>query len=125
MKSGIPTSARVSARKSSAVASSASCSWRRQRTRSSWLVDQSVSSNARRAAAIAASTSSAVASGAWPISAPVAGLRIGYVAPSLAGGQLAVDEQLRRGAVMPGSWVTYSPPRPAAARRVEGRSSGR
>ena len=96
MKSGMPTSARVSALKSSAVASSASCSWRRQRTRSSWSVDQSVSSNARRAAAIAASTSAAVASGAWPISAPVAGLRIGYVAPSLDGVSLPSIEELRR-----------------------------
>ena len=85
MNAGIPTSAVVSALKSSAWSSSAWWSWRRQRTRSSTFVDQSVSSNARRAAAIAASTSAAVASGAWPISAPVAGLRIGYVAPSLAG----------------------------------------
>jgi hypothetical protein len=84
MNPGMPTSAVVSARNSSALSSSAWCSWRRQRTRSSTFVDQSVSSNARRAAAIAASTSVAVLSGATPICCPVAGLRIGYVAPSLA-----------------------------------------
>ncbi len=81
MKSGMPTSARVSALNWSAWSSSAFCSWRMQRTRSSVFVDQSVSSKARRAATIAASTSAAVPSGAAPIVSPVAGLRIGNVAP--------------------------------------------
>ena len=52
-------------------------SWRMQRTRSSRFVDQSDSSKARRAAAIAASMSAAVPSGATPISCPFAGFRIG------------------------------------------------
>src|ERR1700687_3441491 len=43
------------------------------------LVDQSVVSNARRAAATPASASPTVASGAWPSTAPVAGLIEGNV----------------------------------------------
>jgi hypothetical protein len=42
-------------------------------------VDQSVSSNARLAAATAASAWATVASGAWPSTSPVAGLSVGNV----------------------------------------------
>jgi hypothetical protein len=42
-------------------------------------VDQSVVSNARLAAATAASASATVASGAWPSTSPVAGVTDGYV----------------------------------------------
>ena len=45
-----------------------------QRTRNSTSVDQSVSSKARRAAAMASSMSSSDASGATPTTLPVAGL---------------------------------------------------
>ena len=82
MNPGMPTSAVVSALNSSASSVSAACSWRRQRTRSARSVAHADSSKARRAAAIAASTSAALLSGATPISWPVAGSRIGYVAPS-------------------------------------------
>ena len=124
MNAGIPTSAVVSARKSSAWSSSAWWSWRRQRTRSSTFVDQSVSSNARRAAAMAASTSAAVASGARPISAPVAGLRIGYVAAVARGDKLAVDEQLSRGNRHGAdSCVMNSPASTGGGHSVDGSSS--
>ena len=76
---GAPTSAMVISRRSSTCSVSASCSCRMQRTRSSVLVDQSVSSNARRAASIARPMSSALASAATPSTSSVAGLTVGNV----------------------------------------------
>ena len=111
MNAGIPTSAVVSALNGSASSISAWCSWRRHRSRSSTFVDQSVSSKARRAAAIAASTSSTVPSGAVPISWPVAGLRIGYVEPSEEPTSLPSISCCAGGLVT----VTRSPPEPSAA----------
>ena len=56
--------------------SSASCSWKRHRLRSSLFVDQSVSSNARRAASMARSMSSWPASATWPSTSSVAGFTL-------------------------------------------------
>ena len=74
-----PTSAMVSSASSSRWSTNARWNCSRQRIRSSVLVDQSVVSNARRAAATAASASPTVASGAWPSTSPVAGLIEGNV----------------------------------------------
>ena len=74
-----PTSATVSSASSSRWSTRARCSWSRQRIRNSVLVDQSVVSKARRAAATAASASATVASGAWPTTSSVAGLTEGNV----------------------------------------------
>ena len=52
--------------------------------RNSWFVAQSVSSNARRAAPMASSTSSVVASAVTPMTASVAGLMFSYVRPPVA-----------------------------------------
>src|SRR5581483_3275698 len=71
---GVPTSATICGRMSSRWLASASLSCWRQRLRSSRFVDQSVSSNALRAAPMARSMSSGVPSATSPITASVAGL---------------------------------------------------
>lgn len=76
---GAPTSAMVMSRSSSMCSRIASRSWRTQRTRNSVLRDQSVSSNARRAASIARSMSAASALAATPSTSSVAGLTVGKV----------------------------------------------
>ena len=63
----------------------AAASWRRQVARNFASVDQVVSSKARRAAAIARSTSASEASAASPMSSSVAGLIDANVAPPSAG----------------------------------------
>jgi hypothetical protein len=73
---GVPTSATHEARSSSACDSIAACSCRMQRRRKAWSVLQVVSSNARRAAEIAASMSAGPPSAATPITSPVAGLTL-------------------------------------------------
>ena len=76
---GAPTSVIVSSRSSSLCSVSALCSWSRQRARKATSVDQLVVSNARLAAATAASASATLASGACANTSPVAGLTVGYV----------------------------------------------
>ena len=71
---GEPTSRMSSSRSSSFSSSIASCSCNRQRLRSSRLVDQSVSSKARRAASMARCMSSFDASATSPSDSSVAGL---------------------------------------------------
>ena len=77
---GAPTSVIVISRRPSKPASSAAWNWRRQCARKAGSVAQPVWSKARLAAAIASSASASDASGAWPMTAPVAGLTIGNVA---------------------------------------------
>src|SRR6266850_3842780 len=81
---GAPTSATICGRSSSLCFVSAACSWRRHFARLARFVDQSVVSNARRAAAIARSMSSRVASATWPITSSVAGFTFGYERPPVA-----------------------------------------
>src|ERR1700722_6168599 len=76
MARGAPTSRMSSSRSSSFSDSIASCSWNKQRLRSSLLVDQSVSSKARRAASIARCMSSFDASVTSPSDSSVAGLML-------------------------------------------------
>ncbi|CEZ70224.1 Uncharacterised protein [Mycobacterium tuberculosis] len=76
---GAPTSEIVSSRSSSTCCCIASRSCRTHRTRSSVLRDQSVESNARRAASMARPMSSASASAATPSTSSVAGLTVGKV----------------------------------------------
>ena len=78
---GAPTSATVMSRSSSISAFSASRSCRRQCTRSSVSRDQSDSSNATRAAAMARSMSAASPSAAAPSGSSVAGLMVAKVPP--------------------------------------------
>ncbi len=78
---GQPASAISSSRRSSRSASIASCSCPSARLRSTRLVDQSDSSNARRAAPIAASMSCTPAAVVEPMTTPVAGLRLSNSAP--------------------------------------------
>ena len=81
---GQPTSATVVGRISSACRTKASWSCRRHRTRKSMSVDQVVSSNARRAAPMAASMSAGVPSAATPMTSSVAGFTLSNVAPPVA-----------------------------------------
>ena len=74
---GVPTSATICGRSSSLCFSSAAWSWCRHFARFARFVDQSVVSNARRAAAIARSMSSRVASATCPITSSVAGFTFG------------------------------------------------
>ncbi|ABW16426.1 short-chain dehydrogenase/reductase SDR [Parafrankia sp. EAN1pec] len=60
------------------------CSCSRQRFRNAWLVDQSASSNARRAAEIARRISAFDASATWPSTSFVAGLMLSKVLPESA-----------------------------------------
>lgn len=76
MARGEPTSRMSSSRSSSFSDSIASCSCSRQRLRSSRLVDQSVSSKARRAASMARCMSSFEASATSPSGSSVAGLML-------------------------------------------------
>ena len=76
MARGEPTSRMSSSRSSSFSDSIASCSCSRQRLRSSRLVDQSVSSKARRAASMARCMSSFDASATSPSDSSVAGLML-------------------------------------------------
>ena len=76
MARGEPTSRMSSSRSSSISDSIASCSCSRQRLRSSLLVDQSVSSKARRAASMARCMSSFDASATSPSDSSVAGLML-------------------------------------------------
>ncbi len=78
---GHPTSRISSSRSSSRSDSSASCSWERQRARSSRSVDQLVSSKARRAASMARPISALDASATWPRTSSVAGLTLSNVRP--------------------------------------------
>ena len=81
---GVPTSAISSSRYSSRSDSSASCSCSRQRLRRARLVDQSDSSKARRAAAIARCMSSVAASATSPSTSSVAGLMFSNRLPEAA-----------------------------------------
>ena len=76
MARGEPTSRMSSSRSSSFSDSIASCSCNRQRWRNLWLVDQSVSSKARRAASMARCMSSFDASATSPSGSSVAGLML-------------------------------------------------
>ncbi|CNJ43970.1 Uncharacterised protein [Mycobacterium tuberculosis] len=73
---GEPTSRISSSRSSSISDTIASCNCNRQRLRSSLLVDQSVSSKARRAASMARCMSSLDASATSPSGSSVAGLML-------------------------------------------------
>ncbi len=90
---GAPTSATVIARSSSTWPVMASLSWRRHRTRNATSVDHVVSSNARRAAPMAASMSASVPSAATPITCSVVGFTFSNVAPLGGRHQGPVDEQ--------------------------------
>ncbi len=81
---GQRTSRISSSRSSSRSASSASCSCSRQCLRKARFVDQSVSSNARRAAAMARRMSSGPASATWPSASSVVGLTLVNVFPEAA-----------------------------------------
>ncbi len=81
---GQPTSRMSSSRSCSCSASSACWSCSRQRLRKAWLVDQSVSSNARRAASMALSMSPLSASATSPSTSSVAGLTLANVLPDAA-----------------------------------------
>ena len=81
---GVPTSAMTSSRNSSRSDSSAACSCSRQRLRKARLVDQSVSSKARRAASMARRMSSADASATSPSTSSVAGLMLSKRLPEAA-----------------------------------------
>jgi hypothetical protein len=76
---GAPTSATICGRRSSLCLSSASFNCCRPALRRARLVDQSVSSNARRAAAIARSMSATEPSATGPITDSVAGLTLSNV----------------------------------------------
>ena len=89
---GVPTSATSSSRYSSRSDSSAACSCSMQRLRNEWLVDQSVSSKARRAAPMARCMSSAEASATSPSTSSVAGLTFSNRLPDAALDELAVDQ---------------------------------
>ena len=81
---GAPTSWISSSRSSSATASSPDWSCSRQRRRKAWFVDQSVSSKARRAAAMARCISAAEPSATSPRTSSVAGLTFSNLAPESA-----------------------------------------
>ena len=81
---GHPTSRMSSSRRSSRSFSSATCSWARHSLRRSRLVDQSVTSNARRAASMARCISALDASATRPRTSSVAGLTLSNVSPDSA-----------------------------------------
>src|SRR5438477_429243 len=81
---GHPTSRISSSRSSSRSASKASCSCSRQRLRKARLVDQSVSSKARRAASMARCISASDPSATCPSTSSVAGLTFSNVLPESA-----------------------------------------
>ena len=94
MARGVPTSRISSSRSSSISDSIASCSCSRQRLRSSLLVDQSVSSNARRAASMARCMSSV--GRVRNLAERLLGRRVDVrEGAGLAFDQLAVDHHLR------------------------------
>src|SRR6478752_5080522 len=86
-----------SSRSSSCSASIASCSCNRHFCRKAWLVDQSVSSNARRAASIALPMSSFDASATSPSGSSVAGLMLVEVpaAPSTSSPSIIIFDSNR------------------------------
>ena len=92
---GQPTSRISCSRSSSCSPSSASCSCSRQCLRKAWFVDQSVSSNARRAATIACCMSAVEASVTWPMTSSVAGLMLSNVCARCRLDELAVDQHPR------------------------------
>ncbi len=81
---GQPTSRISSSRSSSCSAWSASCSCSRHCLRKAWLVDQSVSSKARRAASMARCISAVEPSATTPMTSSVAGLTFSKVRPESA-----------------------------------------
>ena len=81
---GQPTSRMSCSRSSSCSACSASWSCSRQRLRKAWLVDQSVSSKARREPSMARCISAVEASATWPMTSSVAGFTLSKVLPESA-----------------------------------------
>jgi hypothetical protein len=111
---GEPASATTSARSSSLASWSASQSWSRQRLRKAASVDHDVSSKARRAAPMAASRSSRVASALCPITSSVAGFTFANVAPEL--DPTSLPSMSRRASGRSGGRGIGSSPRPELGR---------
>ncbi len=109
---GHPTSRMSCSRSSSCSACSASCSCWRQRLRKAWLVDQSVSSKARRAASMARCISAFEASATRPMTSSVAGFTFSKVRPESASTSLPSSSILCSGLTFTASLTGPSSRRP-------------